>query len=472
MEILLSVIRCPEGTAPSTWRSGGADVLVGRDQGCDWVLPDPERHLSKRHCVIEFRGGAWHLRDLSTNGTFLNHAAEPVGRDRSALLADGDRLRLGGYEIEVRIQGAAAMSVSGGLGAALDDPFASPPATAWPPAGGGLPPPAPLPPPLPDLDDPFRPLASAGAGMAQPVPPPSWPGAGGSPFDLDPVPPAASGLAYPAPTTGDPFGALPPVADHLPSGQEAFLPPRVTPGPQLLPEDWDLDPAELLPAGGAPAPAASPAPLLPAQAPAVPAGAGAAEALAAFLAAAGLPPGTVPSTPDPVAACRALGAAFGAAIAGLRALLVARGEVKREFRIEQTMLRAAGNNPLKFAPSDDAAVAQLLMLSEAAAGGAVRSVTDDLKVHQLATLAATQAAARALLDRLAPAAVEAQAAQSGAGGGLALLPGQRRARLWEDYVRLHQRLLAEFEDDFESAFGKAFARAYERAVAAAGGQRG
>jgi type VI secretion system protein ImpI/type VI secretion system protein len=34
--------------------------------------------------------------------------------------------------------------------------------------------------------------------------------------------------------------------------------------------------------------------------------------------------------------------------------------VKREFRIEQTMLRAAGNNPLKFAATDDAALAALL----------------------------------------------------------------------------------------------------------------
>jgi type VI secretion system protein ImpI/type VI secretion system protein len=57
-------------------------------------------------------------------------------------------------------------------------------------------------------------------------------------------------------------------------------------------------------------------------------------------------------------------------------------------------------------------------------------------------------------------------------GGLAVLPAQRRARLWEEYARLHRCLEAEFEDDFESAFGKAFARAYEGAAAAAKGRKG
>ena len=37
--------------------------------------------------------------------------------------------------------------------------------------------------------------------------------------------------------------------------------------------------------------------------------------------------------------------------AQVRALLIARADVKREFRIEQTMLRSAGNNPVKFAAS-------------------------------------------------------------------------------------------------------------------------
>lgn len=459
---------------------------MGRDPACDWVLPDPERHLSKRHCAIEFRGGAWRVRDLSTNGTYLNRGAEPVGHERSETLADGDRLRLGGYEIEVRIAGAAAASPAGrDAAAALDDPFApADPAPAWParPRAPAPPSPSPL---LPDSDDPFR-TPSPGTARS-PAPPQPWAGNGASPFSLDPVPaPAAPGLPYSRQGADDPFDVLPPMSDHVPSGHDAFSPPRVSSAPKSLPDDWDFDPAELLPSAPsrrpepAPRPAFEPVPAKPNQPrrgpePAAPQGgppvAEAEAALAAFLAGAGLPRGAAPPTPDPLAALSALGGAFGAAVAALRALLVARGEVKREFRIEQTMLRSAGNNPLKFAPSDAAAVAQLLGLGEAAAG-AVRGIATDLEAHQIATLAATQAAAQALLDRLSPAEVEDQAERSGAAGGFAVLPGQRRARLWEEYARLHQRLQAEFEDDFESAFGKAFARAYEGAAAAAKGRRG
>ena len=56
-----------------------------------------------------------------------------------------------------------------------------------------------------------------------------------------------------------------------------------------------------------------------------------------------------------VSALTAAGAVLRASVAGIRALLIARADVKREFRIEQTMLRAAGNNPVKFAATDDQA---------------------------------------------------------------------------------------------------------------------
>jgi len=161
---------------------------------------------------------------------------------------------------------------------------------------------------------------------------------------------------------------------------------------------------------------------------------------------------------DEIAALRAAGAALRAAIAGLRALLIARADVKREFRIEQTMLRAAGNNPVKFAATEEAAIAALLAGAGGAGPRSVEETVADLTAHQVATLAATQAAARALLDRLAPAALEAQ--EQGGGG---LFGAGREKRLWEAYKRLHQQVTEQFDDDFDSAFGKSFARAYEQA---------
>src|SRR5204862_2388879 len=83
-----------------------------------------------------------------------------------------------------------------------------------------------------------------------------------------------------------------------------------------------------------------------------------ADLLAAFLRGVGvadLRPGG-----DPAAAMEALGAAFRALVSGLRRALMARASVKREFRLEQTMLRSQGNNPLKFSADNEDALRALL----------------------------------------------------------------------------------------------------------------
>src|SRR6185369_1672435 len=181
-------------------------------------------------------------------------------------------------------------------------------------------------------------------------------------------------------------------------------------------------------------------------------------ALGALLSGSDLPPEMVArAAADPDAALRNAGVLLRAAVSGIRALLIARGSVKREFRIEQTMLRSKENNPLKFAASDEAALAALLD-PRTKSLQAVQESISDLTVHQVATLAATQAAARALIETMGPDAIEAEVT----GGGL--FPGALDKRRWEAYKRRHAKLLEQFEDDFESAFGTAFARAYELAV--------
>ncbi|MGH7159252.1 MAG: FHA domain-containing protein, partial [Acetobacteraceae bacterium] len=75
MALTLSVLRCPDQVAPETREVGGGEFNIGRGSDNDWVLADPDRHLSKRHCVVAFRSGTWQLADVSTNGTFLNREA-------------------------------------------------------------------------------------------------------------------------------------------------------------------------------------------------------------------------------------------------------------------------------------------------------------------------------------------------------------------------------------------------------------
>ena len=602
MVLVLSVIRCPDLAVPEQRRVPGGEYVLGRGAECDWVLRDPERVLSKRHCTVEFLAGDWQVRDLSTNGTFVNSAADPVGRDRIRSLRDGDRLRLGAYEIECRVEDEAIHGSGRWQSAqAIPDPMAAEPNRNWAaesdggrpastgidifsvplpglssPAGGTpgghapllpadfdpfapddsgpvmpdhrpstsdvfTPPRATMPDLLPDdwavapkaptgaldaLPDPFAdappgqspraanpaaniaalsvgdPFAAEIARLPDPFADLGLPSPGPDPL-ADPglpvgqVPPAAlrasstegpgvRSAALPsfdgaAPTTapapGDasnPFGLASPVATPPgaadPFGASGALAPQPSAGQPVFGARDPFGEADASLPGVAAPPPGSPDPFANPQGPAMatpPADArppphagadGMDAALALLFRSAGLgvpPPGT-----DAAAAIAAAGVTLRASVAGMRALLIARADVKREFRIEQTMLRAAGNNPVKFAATDDQAMQALLLAprgDKGRASAALAETVRDLTAHQVATLAATQAAARALLTRLAPAPLESDAPSGG------IMPGAREKALWAAYKKLHQQVTLQFEDDFDSAFGKAFARAYEEA---------
>src|SRR5450631_629060 len=119
--LTLTVLRCPESVALQQRQAQGGQITLGRGAECDWRL-DADKGISKMHCALEFLAGEWQVRDLSTNGTFVNHADAPVGRDQVRPLNDGDRLQLGAYEIEVRITPDESTS-EGTPGARADSPM-------------------------------------------------------------------------------------------------------------------------------------------------------------------------------------------------------------------------------------------------------------------------------------------------------------------------------------------------------------
>ena len=140
--------------------------------------------------------------------------------------------------------------------------------------------------------------------------------------------------------------------------------------------------------------------------------------------------------PDPVETMERLGAAFRAMVSGIRHALIARSEVKREFRIETTMIRTRGNNLLKFSANDDDALAGLLGAGRHTDMGAEEAVTDaltDIRLHELASMTAMQTAVRALVVRLGPDQIRDGKDH---GGNRALL-GNRKARAWDAYEALH-----------------------------------
>lgn len=134
---------------------------IGRAADNDWVLPDPERFVSSHHAVITVRDGRYHLLDISSNGTFVNGSRDALGRTAVHRLQSGDRLALGGYDLEVDLEGAPTTDESAGApaadSAASREPVATESATIQALLRG-----AGLDTRLADGDDPQRVLALAG----------------------------------------------------------------------------------------------------------------------------------------------------------------------------------------------------------------------------------------------------------------------------------------------------------------------
>lgn len=439
MTLKLVMIRCPDNVAPERREVRGGEFSIGRGQDNEWVIPDPERHLSKKHCRLVYGMGDWELHDLSANGTFLNRAGEPIGKGAAEKLRHGDRIKFGLYEIEVIIDEDAERAA-------------------------------------PDHDRPLASLRQSDVAMREPLAPRSdfrplndarLPQSGSMldasnspilPADFDPLAP-----------NQEPFAGTQP--DHSPALESAFRPPSPV---AIIPDDWDVaSPAASRPQAGRPpqpprpaedaapvaAPPKQPAPARQEHPPPMQAALDTSLA-AAFLRGVGL---SEANLTDPEKTFERLGAATRATVNGLRQTLMARASIKDEFRIEQTMIRAAGNNPLKFSLDDDDALATLLGTGRRSGMGpeqAIAEAFNDLRLHELATISAMQEAVRVLLAQFEPQAIERKVT----GSALQIHPAQKKAKAWEAFVLMHKNVTQALSDDFDSVFGKAFARAYEEAI--------
>lgn len=483
---------------------------VGRGEDNSWALPDPGRKLSRKHFAIDFDSGAYWLTDLSSNGVMLNYSVERLEQGRRVRLNNGDHLRLGDYEMDVWVEGAVGafmdssatfssvlMRQDSGAGAASGDAIDS--LLDGNPRGGAQP--RPSPPPaqmMPQMAD----LSSRGDPFA-------------NPFEIGEDDSLFAPPRRPAPAQAP--GAFP---DHVPSENQFFQPPAArhvipdswddgadaapvmpaAPVPQpALPHDWDDEFADLmasppvaaapvpvapaavsLPAAepvvapfaapeptpfSAPAPVAPPAPVISPPvmaAPAAPSADADAEALwRLFLEGAGIDPAHVPAGAKPEEAVKAAGALFRVAVAGLRDLLQGRSALKNELHIEQTMVRASGNNPLKFYATAEEAL--LALVGPPRPGympgpAAVREAVSDMKAHEMAMLSGMQETVFTLLDSLDPAAQEQRLASSGGLGGI--IPATRKAKCWDAYTQHFAQVAEQCRGDAGTVMGRDFANAY------------
>jgi type VI secretion system FHA domain protein len=451
---LMLQVRSYQGALPAAPLARCFDAAggtIGRGPDNALVLPDVLKTVSRVHARIDCADGAWWLTDLGSNPSRLD--GRPVTPGARAPLADRGRLEIGAYVLDVTIEALACSPASGsshdvvglsgvaGLGKydhAADLLVGMPPL-----ATDAL------------LDDP---LARAAVLSGQPLP--------GAPFDplFDPlgaplrqsVQPATGHVAF----AGSEH-------DHVPPEQFAFVPPAMAREVrQVISIPDDYDPLSDAPSGQqarshregsakSVAPAAWPQPAAPASTD---------PTLAALLEGLGLDRSAVHERAGADLA-RLAGRMLRTAVSGTVNVLLSRSVLKREVRLDTTLLLQRDNNPLKFFPDGDSALQQMLNGGGSGylpAEAALQRAFEDIRGHELAVLAGMRAALQHMLGRFDPhtlsAAPEAQAAR----GWLGKLPGRRKAQLWDQFAALHSELARASDDDLQALCGSAFNDAYAR----------
>ena len=148
-------------------------------------------------------------------------------------------------------------------------------------------------------------------------------------------------------------------------------------------------------------------------------------------------------------------------ISGIREILMTRTSIKNEFKMNQTMISASGNNPLKFSVSANEAIKSLVnppaagyLSSEVAVEEALR----DVKAHEIAMVTGMEEALKSVLMRLSPEQLELRMEKTGSVGSL--LKG-KKARYWEIYEKMYSEISDQAENEFQELFSKEFSNAYE-----------
>lgn len=471
---------------------GEGEMTIGRGIKADWQVPDPERDMSRLHLTVAARGGMLTIRDTSANGVFVGNPRTRLEHDRPVPVSRGESIVFGPYMIVAEEDAGAVVEETPVAG---DDPFSL--ARDDVGGGGGVPPPKPRDPfgsalrPDPikldeepgDGVDAWERRREFKAGDWDPVAPHRRPDHGeliGTPQSwTEPPPPPARehGLGFDAPfvspilrepgpaVPGDiaipsDWDALPPATPAAPPEPIAtptadpILPPpspAIAEDPILPPPASVVDPI-LPPADPIVPPATRPVP-----APA-PAAAGDDALFDHFCAGARLSPNAFAGE-DRALLMERLGAVYRQAILGVADLMSERTALKNDFRMVRTTIRPEGNNPFKWVPPQRIAVE--LLRSEDGSGyvtgeRALSEALHDVKAHMLCVLAGMRGAIGATFDLLSPAEIEARTANRGF-----VMPGQRSAAAWTDYVEQFASQRREADDSVDGPINRAFRDAYE-----------
>ena len=467
---------------------------IGRSPENNWALPDPQRFMSGTHCWIENRGGTWYVIDTSTNGVFINGSDQRMAKNDSVALKIGDQIRIGDYELELAQQDSSSPGVSS---SALPDPFlddddffsqAETSISEAAPQDGRQ--------ELKEVNTPLSQMDSSLLGSSvsiddlyqldeeeTPEPPPSLASGGNqgsvldhhfsSPHVQQSPPPAAT----PPPADDDLLNKYAVPLDEIPDNwdddfdedDQTEQPPSAAPAAPSIPDSYSAPAAEphsaaepaqpSTPAAEyTPPPPAQPPPAQHTPAPAA-RSLNADSAIAAFAAGAELDLDLL-QVADEEAFFRDLGGLLKTMTQGLMQAIASRGQVKSEFRLEQTMIAPTENNPFKFSVSPKEAMLRLINRTDGAylsGSQAASEAVDDINAHQLAVMAGTEAALKSILHRFDPDKLEKRFSKDSK--SVSLL---KKARYWDFYKVLYTEISEAVDDDFQQLFGAEFSNAYEQ----------
>lgn len=473
----------------------GPSLTIGRGNENDMVLPDPDRLMSKRHCVVEDHNGNVVVVDISTNGTFLNYGKVALGGTPTPL-NDGDILSMGPYELLVNITSDKAQDLAANIAAPVpNEPVSHGNAGAAPNAidlldgpsetndflddllGGADLPAGPkgvqrdelgddgLLPPLGDEEDLLPPAPDHNAGFGASVPTHS-----ASPQDHFPVRGPSAG-AIPDDWDDDLLGGTPGSADNPFAAPQAVSPQQSIPSagaPAFIPDDDGLGP---LPSNTPEEPVVDDKPRKPEETisndpPSKPkietqiSPTADSDASRAFLDALGVDELNIKDAELTPTMSR-MGHVLRVMIHGLREILMTRTSIKSEFRIEQTTVKAGANNPLKFSISPEQAVQSMVKPTVKGyldATEAAEQALADIKAHEVAMVTGMEAALKGVLRRLDPAVLEEKIKTDGRLGNILK---SKKARYWEIYEEMFAEISDQAENDFHELFSREFSRAYK-----------
>jgi type VI secretion system protein len=436
---------------------------IGRAQDNDWILPDPDRYVSSHHAKVSFRSGAWVLEDTSTNGIFINGADTPASVAGPYSLQDGDRLRLGDYEILVSI----------------DERNDFPPD-----ASGQIPIPKRVkgsnPPAIPVLNDDLGEELDITDLLNDPlVKPANEPFDLRKAFNLEPTEPDRLRNGLPADNS---FGSLLDslIGDSEPRtvvhGGKKEPAAAAKPAADKKADDWQMqtrpyDLKTMMPLNS-PAALAKPQPQRTeperprrAAEQAVGAHSDNASGIEALCRGAGIDPASLPV--DAQAALLTLaGQVLRESVLGLMEALKGRSDMKSRLRLSQTTIQPGENNPLKFSASVEEAVLKLLDPHGNRYLGPIEAIREsfaDMRTHQTALAGAIQAAMDEFMSRIEPGELQERFDRGLKRG--ALLGAANKMKYWDLYVEFYQALNQRNEQGLPSVFAEELARTYAEKAA-------